>query len=60
MLYAFSIFAYWRTEGGGVRWLVVALALVSWAFLLSGFNYWIVYPAALLALGFLTYRRRMA
>jgi amino acid transporter len=60
VLYAFSIFAYWRTEGGGVRWLIVALALLSWAFLLSGFNYWIVYPAALLALGFLTYRRRRA
>ena len=59
VLYAFSIFAYWRTEGGGVRWLVVAVALLSWAFLLSGFNYWIVYPAALLALGFLTYRRRL-
>jgi len=60
VLYAFSIFAYWRTEHGGVRWLVVALALLSWAFLLSGFNYWVAYPAALLALGFLTYRRRRA
>ena len=60
VLYAFSIFAYWRTERGGARWLVAALALGSWAFLLSGFNYWIVYPAALLLLGFLTYRRRCA
>jgi amino acid transporter len=60
VLYAFSIFAYWRTENSGARWLVAALALVSAAFLLSGFNYWIVYPAALLALGFLTYRRRVA
>jgi amino acid transporter len=58
VLYAFSIFAYWRTERGGTRWLVAALALVSWAFLLSGFSYWIAYPAALLLLGYLTYRRR--
>jgi O-antigen ligase len=47
-------------ERGGTRWLVAALALVSWAFLLSGFSYWIAYPAALLLLGFLTYRRRRA
>ena len=60
VLYAFSIFAYWRTERGGARWLVAALALVSWAFLLSGFSYWIAYPAALLLLGFVTYRRRQA
>ena len=60
VLYAFSIFAYWRTERGGARWLVASLALVSWAFLLSGFSYWIAYPAALLLLGFVTYRRRRA
>ena len=60
VLYAFSIFAYWRTEGGRARWLVAAFAVLSGAFLLSGFNYWILYPAALLALGFLTYRRRTA
>jgi amino acid transporter len=60
VLYAFSIFAYWRTERGGTRWLVAALALISWAFLLSGFSYWIAYPAALLLLGYVTHRRRRA
>jgi hypothetical protein len=39
---------------------VAALALISWAFLLSGFSYWIAYPAALLLLGYVTHRRRRA
>jgi amino acid transporter len=58
VLYAFSIYAYWKTERGSLRWLVAALALVSWAFLLSGFSYWIAYPLVLLLVGWLQYRRR--
>jgi amino acid transporter len=58
VLYAFSIFAYWKTERGRVRWLVASLALGSWAFLLSGFSYWIAYPAVLLLIGWVAYRRQ--
>src|SRR5207237_9441808 len=58
VLYAFSIVAYWKVATGAVRWIVSVLATASWAFLLSGFTWWIVYPAALLALGYWRYRQQ--
>jgi amino acid transporter len=58
VLYAFSIFAYWRTEDRARRWLVSGVALLSWAFLLSGFSWWITYPLALLLVGWARWRRR--
>lgn len=57
VLYAFSIFAYWRTERGWHRWTIAGLALVSWGFLLSGFSFWIAYPVALLLIGYVRFRQ---
>lgn len=57
VLYAFSIFAYWKTEKGPSRWLFTLLALVSCGFLLSGFSWWIIYPLLLLSIGYAGYRR---
>jgi amino acid transporter len=61
VLYAFSIVAYWKTASGGPRRAVVtAAAAVSWAFLLSGFSWWIAYALLLLLIGWLRYRRHRA
>lgn len=57
VLYAFSIFAYWKTERGPRRWIVTGLAAASCAFLLSGFSWWSLYPVCLLLLGYGNYRR---
>jgi amino acid transporter len=57
VLYAFSIVAFFRSERGWERWVVTPLALVMCVFFLSGFSWWAAYPAALLALGYLSYRR---
>jgi len=57
VLYAFSIFAYWKTERGPRRWIVTGLAAASCAFLLSGFCWWSLYPVCLLVLGYGNYRR---
>ncbi|HEX2049563.1 MAG TPA: APC family permease [Actinomycetota bacterium] len=57
VLYAFSVFAYWKTERGPARWPVTLLSLASCAFLLSGVGWWIVCPLVLLALGYARYRR---
>jgi amino acid transporter len=57
VLYVVSIYAYWKTERRRRRWLVTALGLLSCGFLLSGFNWWIIYPAFLLGIGYGNYRR---
>lgn len=57
VLYAFSIFAYWKTERGVWRWGVTALAVISCGFLLLGFSWWILYSLGLLALGYGNYCR---
>lgn len=57
VLYLLSIFAYWKTDRRGRRWLVTLLGLLSCGFLLSGFNWWIMYPAFLLGTGYCNYRR---
>ena len=57
VLYAFSIVAYWKTTSGPRRTVVTVTAAVSWAFLLSGFSWWITYALLLLLLGWLRYRR---
>ncbi|MGH3661986.1 MAG: APC family permease, partial [Micromonosporaceae bacterium] len=44
VLYVFCVLAYWKTERGWPRWPVTAGAVVSVAFLLSGFSGWIAYP----------------
>jgi amino acid transporter len=61
VLYAFSIVAYWKTAASGPRRVVVTTAAaVSWAFLLSGFSWWIAYALLLLLAGWLRYRRHRA
>jgi amino acid transporter len=57
VLYVVSIFAYWKTERRGRRWFVTLLGLLSCGFLLSGFSWWIMYPAFLLGVGYCNYRR---
>jgi len=52
VLYAFSIFAYWKTESGIRKWIVTLAAAISCGFLLSGFSWWVAYPLALLAVGY--------
>lgn len=58
VLYAFAIVAFLRTESGWVRWPVAIAAGGSCVFFLSGFGWWILYPAILLAIGYFTYRRQ--
>ena len=57
VLYAFSIFAYWKTERRVRRWVVTLSASISCGFLLSGFTWWMVYPLSLLAIGYAGYYR---
>jgi len=56
VLYVVSIFAYWKTDRRERRWFVTLLGLLSCGFLLSGFSWWIVYPAFLLVVGYCNYR----
>ena len=60
VLYGFCILAYWRTEHGWQRWPVAAAALATCGFLLSGFGWWLAYPALLFALGYASFRRKVA
>jgi len=55
VLYLISIFAYWKTERRSRRWLITVLGLLSCAFLLSGFSWWIVYPVFLVGVGYCNY-----
>lgn len=59
-LYAFSIVAFIRTEAGLLRWPMAVAASASCGFFLSGFTWWMAYPLALLAIGFLAYQRQKA
>ncbi|HBE76426.1 MAG TPA: putrescine:ornithine antiporter [Firmicutes bacterium] len=56
VLYVFSIFAYWKTEMRGRRWVIAGLASISCGFLLAGFNWWIIYPLGLLTIGYIRYQ----
>jgi amino acid transporter len=60
VLYLISVFAYWKTEKGAKRWLVTIMATVSCGFLLSGFNWWIIYTLLLLVVGSIGYRRSIS
>ena len=60
VLYVVSIYAYWKTEKNFLRWIATPCAALSCGFLLSGFNWWILYPLALLLVGYLGYRRTAA
>ena len=57
VLYVLSIFAYWKTDKRKRRWIIALLALLSCGFLLSGFNWWIIYPTLLIGIGYWNYYR---
>ncbi|ABQ25587.1 APC family permease [Geotalea uraniireducens] len=57
VLYLISIFAYWKTERRSRRWFITVLGLLSCAFLLSGFSWWILYPVFLVGVGYCNYCR---
>ena len=59
ILYAVSIFAYWKVEKGWVRWPITLTASLSGLFLLSGFTWLVVYPAVLILIGYLVYRKSL-
>ncbi len=59
VLYAISVLAFWKvSEKKSGNLVLVALAAVSCAFLLSGFTWWLLYPAGLLALGYVMFLRK--
>ncbi len=55
ILYLICIFAFWKTEKRNRRWIITALALLSCSFLLSGFNWWIIYSIILIVIGYFNY-----
>lgn len=57
-LFGLSIAAFWRVERGWKRIIFGMGGFASFAFLLSGFSWWAVYPLSLMALGFLVHRHR--
>jgi amino acid transporter len=57
VLYVVTIFAYWKTEKRTRRWSITVLGLLSCAFLLSGFSWWILYPILLMGIGYWNYNR---
>jgi len=59
VLYALSIVAFLRTESGWSRWPLAAAGGGGCLFFLSGFGWWILYPAALLTVGYFVHRRQM-
>lgn len=56
VLYGFIIVAFVRTEAGWFRWPIAAAGAASCVFFLSGFLWWMAYPAVLLAVGYLACR----
>ena len=58
VLYLVSLFCYWKVTRGAMRWVVTLPALASCTFLLSGFNFGIIYPVALLLGGAAIHRCR--
>jgi len=58
VLYGFIIVAFVRTEAKWFRWPIAAAGVTSCVFFLSGFLWWMAYPATLLAVGYLAYRHR--
>lgn len=53
VLYGFIIIAFFRTEVGWFRWPIAIAGAASCIFFLSGFLWWMAYPAVLLAVGYL-------
>ncbi|MEQ8968282.1 MAG: APC family permease [Azospirillaceae bacterium] len=60
LLYGASVIAYLRDNRRPVAWLVSAVALVGWVFLVSGFSWLMIYPAVLFAWGVIADRRKAA
>jgi len=60
VLYACSIYAYWKTEENKNKWVITILSTVSCGFLLSGFSWWIIYPFVLITIGYIGYYRAKA
>lgn len=52
IIFGFSIIAYlkFKRQVAGA-WLISALAMIGWVFLVHGFNLMLIYPAALFAIG---------
>lgn len=57
-LFGISIAAFWRVEQGWRRVVFGVGGFVSFAFLISGFSWWAIYPLSLIVLGFLVHRYR--
>jgi len=51
ILYFVNLVCFWKITRGALRWAAILPASVSCAFLLSGFDYGIIYPVALLLTG---------
>jgi len=58
VLYGFIIVAFVRSEARWFRWPIAIAGAASCVFFLSGFLWWMAYPAALLAVGYLASRHR--
>lgn len=58
ILYGFTIVAFVRTQAEWFRWPIAIAGAASCFFFLSGFLWWMAYPAALLAVGYLASRHR--
>ena len=58
VLYGFIIVAFVRTEVKWFRWPIAIAGVASCVFFLSGFLWWMAYPAVLLAVGYLACQRR--
>ncbi len=57
-LFGISIAAFWKVTRGWRRVLFGLGGFASFAFLLSGFSWWALYPCSLMLLGFVVHRYR--
>lgn len=57
-LFAFAVIAYWRLSRGLKGRIVGTAAVLSSALLLSDLSWWILFPAALTAAGFVVWKKR--